>query len=74
METSTYKLYYFINPIQVQYINFENDKWMQGIGYKDEIIDYKTGKVIKITDICSAENLIIEPNPIVTFETWTGLD
>ena len=54
----------FEKPTQVQFYDADNDVWIGGIGYKDEIICCECGAVVEIADLYDAENLVIEPNPI----------
>ena len=53
---------YYDNPTQVEYYDFENDCYVNGIAYKDEIICLCCGGVIGLEDLFEDEDEFFQNN------------
>lgn len=71
--TQVVKIDWFAKPVQVKFYDADNDRWIGGIGYKDEIICCECGSVIEIADMYDPEILVIEPNPIQILGEWADI-
>lgn len=69
-KVNTVKIEWFEQPVQVSFYNFDDDNWMNGIGYRNEIICGCCGAVIPLEDLYDAEMLAIEPQPVRTLSDW----
>lgn len=71
--TQTVRIYWFDKPVQVQFYDYDNEVWLGGIGYHNEIICCECGEVIALDDLYDAENLVLEPNPICILSKWVDI-
>ncbi len=72
-DTTKITVDYFLSPVQVQFYDADNDRWIGGIGYKHEIICCECGGVITIADLYNPENLVLEPNPVRILGEWVDI-
>ena len=70
---SRVQINYFEKPVQIQFYEVENDRWIGGIGYKDEIICCECGQVIKLADMYEDEIIAREVNPVRLLGEWADI-
>lgn len=67
---------YFDKPTQIKFYDIDNEDWLGGIAYKDEIICGCCGQIIYITDYLAEldearkEGMIIPYEPIHPYEYY----
>lgn len=67
IKIDTVKLDWFEKPVQVNFYDFDNERWLNGIGYKDEIICAECGGIISLEEMYDEEILAVEANPVRAF-------
>ena len=71
--TQTVRIDWFDKPTQVQFYDYDNDIWIGGIGYRNEIICCERGGVVALDKLYDAENLVLEPNPVRLLGEWVDI-
>ena len=71
--TQTVRIDWFDKPVQVQFYDYDNDVWIGGIGYRNEIICCECGGVVALDELYDAENLVLEPNPVRLLGEWVDI-
>jgi hypothetical protein len=64
---------FFYKPTQVLFVNPDVQKWTDGIGYNDEIIDLSTGKIYKLFHLYQFVNNSNVQEPFYKYDKWTDL-
>lgn len=68
--TQTIQIAQFELPTQVSFYELEQNRWLTGIGYRDEIICAECGGIIPLEELYDSEVLAVEPQPIRVFDYW----
>lgn len=72
MKTDIIRINWFDVPTQVSFYELEQDRWIGGIGYHDEIICAECGAIIELEEMYDLEVLDVQPNPVRVL-TWVDI-